>query len=278
MHVIDGKALAATIRADVKNEIAHSGLAPGLAVMLVGDDPASQLYVTLKQKAAEEVGIRVTGVRFPADASDAELIAQVRKWNEDPTIHAILVQLPLPSGHDEDAVIAAIAPEKDADGFHPHSHVIPPVHEGILRLVNETPLRLNGARAVILANSRVFARPLERLLMAGGMSVKTFLPDEIDRAALKEADLIVIAIGRPAFLTPDMVRDDVVIVDVGTNRLSDGKTVGDVDAHAFETTKVWLTPVPGGVGPMTVAQLLKNAVRLATPNPPPGGTTGALAV
>ena len=274
MPLIDGKALAQKIRAEIKDEVRALGSAPRLNVMLVGDDPASHLYVALKKKAADEAGITVDVHHIEAVVSDESLVGMINEWNRDPAVDAILVQIPLPMNHDENRVIEAIDPKKDADGFHPananallagDARIIPPVHEGILRLINETPLKLPGCSAVILANTDIFAAPLQRLLSTSGMSVEIMKPDEIDAQKLKEADVIVIAVGRPKFLTPDMTKDGAVIIDVGTNKTPDGKVRGDADLESYKTKQpdTWITPVPGGVGPMTIAQLLKNVVRLA---------------
>lgn len=272
MNRIEGKALAATIEQEVASLVKTLPVQPTLAVLLVGDDPASHLYVRLKKEAAERAGIRVLLEQRPTDTHLQDLLAVIQKWNADQSIHAILVQLPLPSPLNETTVIDAIDPKKDVDGFHPENvkvllagtgTIIPPLHEGILRLINEAPVMINDARVSIIANSDVFAAPLRRLLTTAGARVTTFQPDSIAHDELKQADIIVIAIGRPAFLHASMTKDDVVIVDVGTTRGADGKVHGDVDLGSFATTNAWVTPVPGGVGPMTVAQLLKNVVTLA---------------
>lgn len=272
MHLIDGKALAEKIRVDVKNEVTALGFSPQLAVLLVGDDRASKLYVTRKKKAGEEAGIRIDLRELPAETSDVEILALIENWNRDPEVDAILVQIPLPPQHDENRIIAALDPNKDVDGFHPRNveallagqgSIIPPVHEGILRLINETPLVINGASAVILANSDVFANPLKRLLSSAGMFVSVMSPDALDKDKLQRADVIVIAIGRARFLFPGLTKPDAVIIDVGTNHDETGKLCGDTDIKAYQNTRAWISPVPGGVGPMTIAQLLQNVVRLA---------------
>jgi methylenetetrahydrofolate dehydrogenase (NADP+)/methenyltetrahydrofolate cyclohydrolase len=263
MQIIDGRALAARIRAEVKDETAALGRAPRLNVMIVGGDPASHLYVSLKKKAGEEAGIRVDVHGFEADAAQTELENAIRSWNEDADVDGILIQLPLPHGFDTDALVAAIKPEKDVDGFHPQTQVVSPVHEGILRLIAQSDLKLPGSRCVILANSHVFADPLARLLKTAGAIVTVMDPDQLDRELLKRADIVVVAIGRAAFVHPSFTKDDVVLIDVGTNKTDDGKTVGDADFEAYKKTGAWITPVPGGVGPMTIALLLRNVVRLA---------------
>lgn len=272
MHVIDGKALAARMRASLKDELSTWSRTPCVAILLIGEDPASKLYVDLKEKASAEIGVRTRVIRLPADTADHELMAIIKKWNEDPEVNGILVQMPLPPGHDSDRIIETMDPTKDADGFHPTnraallrgaSTMIPPVHEGILRLLAHTPLRIHGATVALIMQSAIFADPLSRLLTAAGATVHVMHPDEMDWHALTLADAIVIAIGRPRFLTRSMTKPNAVIIDVGTTSGSDGKVMGDVDQASYRETEVWITPVPGGVGPMTIAMLLKNVITLA---------------
>lgn len=263
MHLIDGKALAASIREEVKQEVKELGLAPLLKVMIVGDDPASHLYVSLKKKAGEEAGIRVDVHGFEATVPQEQLLATLDEWNADEAVDAILVQVPLPRGFDQDAITLRINPEKDADGFHPQTKVVAPVHEGVLRLIAQSDLRMPGAQAVILANSKTFADPLARLLSTAGASVDVLDPDNLDRTLLAEADVVVAAIGRAGFVHPSLTKNGAVIIDVGTNKADDGKTVGDADFEAYKQTDCRVTPVPGGVGPMTIALLLRNVVTLA---------------
>ena len=272
MQRIDGKQLAQTIREEVKKEVQTLKKVPVLNVLLVGEDPASKLYVHLKQKAGEEAGVTVNIHHLLADTPDEQLFDLVESWNQDPNVDGILIQVPLPDEHNQDELTKSISPEKDADGFHP-SHfealnqgkitILPPVHEGILRLINETPLKLAGAQGIILSKSETFAAPLQRLLGTAGMSIEVMPPDEIDEEQLKEADLVVSAVGKLNFLKPDMVRDDAVIIDIGTNKTREGKTQGDANLKTFENTDVWITPVPGGAGPMTIALLLKNVLKIA---------------
>jgi methylenetetrahydrofolate dehydrogenase (NADP+)/methenyltetrahydrofolate cyclohydrolase len=263
MNRIDGQILADRIRQEVGEEVETLSFRPHLAVLLVGDDPASQLYVNLKKKLGEEIGMNIEVHHLEANMPDDQLEELIRSWNQDEDIDGILIQIPLPPGHDEVRVLRTMDPQKDVDGFHPDNPGIPPLHEGILRLVATTPLHLDGAKAVILANSDVFANPLNRLLTTAGAFVTIMDPDALVPSALKEADLVVIAIGRYNFLTPDMVKDDVVIIDVGTNRLPDNKIRGDAAFSAFKETTAWITPVPGGVGPMTIAMLLKSLLEFA---------------
>ena len=276
MQLINGTALAATSRAELHAALLRSGLTPHLAVLLVGHDPASALYVRLKQKAAEELGIRVTVEHLTEMTNDDALVALIQDWNEDDDIDGILVQLPLPAYHDEQKVIDAMDPKKDADGFHPanlgalyhgEAFVIPPVHEGILRLIAQTPAHINGAQVVIIGNSDIFSKPLERLLTTAGAHVTRLHADQLEHAASKEqlaaAHIVISAVGSPNLIQPAQVRDDCVLIDVGTTKLADGKIAGDVARAAFTDTDCWITPVPGGVGPMTIAQLLWNVYRLA---------------
>ncbi len=272
MHLIDGKALAEQLRNELQETLKMSGKKPFLAVLLVGDDPASALYVKLKKKAAEEVGIRVDITHKDGTTSVQELIQLIQTWNNDPAVHGILVQLPLPAQYDEQIVIDAMDPKKDADGFHPENvaalyqgdvRIIPPVHEGILRLISQTPVHVNGARTVIIGNSEIFTKPLERLLTTAGAHVTRLGPDAIEDERVKEANIVISAVGSPHLIKPSHVKDDAVLIDVGTTKLENEKLAGDVDGAAFENTDCWITPVPGGVGPMTIAQLLWNVYKLS---------------
>jgi methylenetetrahydrofolate dehydrogenase (NADP+)/methenyltetrahydrofolate cyclohydrolase len=263
MKLIEGKVVAAKIRQELAQEVEAFGRHPRLNVLLVGDDAASRLYVDLKQQAGKEAGVDVFVDQHPATCSQSELETLIDVWNADKSIDGILIQLPLPTGFDTDALIKRIHINKDADGFHPDNpNVVSPLHEGILLLIAQTPLKLSGAQGVILANSDAFARPLEKLLSTGGVSIEVMRPDEIDKNLLGEADLVISAIGRPQFIPASFVKDGAVLIDVGTTR-ENGKTYGDFDRESIEKTDCYLTPVPGGVGPMTVALLLKNVLRLA---------------
>lgn len=277
MNRIDGRALAKTIRENLKKEITSRRLEPKLGVLLVGDDPASHLYVALKEKAAQETGVQTEIRRLPASTPDEELQRIIETWNRDTTIHGILIQVPLPAGHDTDAIVAAIDPNKDADGFHPQTleklyagqgHILPPVHEGILRLIASTDTQINTANATIIAKSEIFSKPLEYLLRKAGAFVSILSPDDLDRQTLLKSHIIIVAVGRPKFIDRSLIPSGAVVIDVGTNRLPDGSVVGDVDSENVQHLDGWLTPVPGGVGPMTIATLLKNVVQLATsPSP-----------
>lgn len=272
MHLIDGKKLAQAIQAEVTTRVAKLPRPPGLGVLLVGDDPASHLYVSMKQKAAEKAGIFMDVTKASATTSDEDLMNTIQRWNTREDIDGILVQIPLPQGHNEDLVTSAIDPKKDVDGFHPESvkalvahepSFVPPVHEGILRLIASTPLQLTGKTAVVIINSNVFADPLVHLLKATGLFVHLMKPDQIESQTLRRADVIVIAIGQAKFLHAGITKKDAVIIDVGTNHDETGALCGDVDIATYEPYEAWITPVPGGVGPMTIALLLLNVVRAA---------------
>lgn len=272
MRKIDGRGLARRIRDKVRQDIETTGTRPTLGVLLVGDDPASHIYVNLKEKACAEAGTKTDIRRLPATTPERELRDIIRSWNADADVDAILIQIPLPKTYDQDAIILEMDPKKDVDGFHPENYAallagtsgrFPPVHEAILRLIGETDVPVNGADAVILGNSETFMAPLKRLLERGGAAVEVFGADDYDAEAVKHADIVVVAVGRVGFLTAGMVKPGAVVVDVGTNRTPDGNVVGDVDAAGVENVPGWISPVPGGVGPVTVALLLKNTLELA---------------
>jgi methylenetetrahydrofolate dehydrogenase (NADP+)/methenyltetrahydrofolate cyclohydrolase len=263
MQIIDGRALAQTIRDHIKTK----GVQAKLGVLLVGNDPASQLYVNLKEKAAHEVGIETDIRHLPAFTPDEELKELIASWNADPKINGILIQLPLPEGHDTDALIATMDPAKDVDGFHPkniealyagNATMISPVHEGILRMIASTGISMNTTKATIIANSDIFSKPLEYLLRKAGAFVTILKPDELERKILLTSNIIIVAVGHAKLLNASHISPNTVVIDVGTNRTADGKTVGDVDAEDVKNIPGWLSPVPGGVGPMTIALLLKN--------------------
>lgn len=268
MHLIDGKKLAEKIRHEVKKEIETQGASPGLAVILVGDDPASHLYVRLKERACTDVGIRFEKFLFPASTQEKDILEKIAELNVREDIHGILVQLPLPEGLNEDRVIAAILPRKDVDGFHPENlrllregrpRLVPGVAKGILALVDATGMELRGKRAVLLVNSRTFAEPISDLLRARDAEPRVIIADEVPPSELATADIIIVALGRPGAIRAPMVKDGAVIIDVGTTRVGD-RVVGDADFESFRDRDVWITPVPGGVGPMTVAMLLQNVM------------------
>jgi methylenetetrahydrofolate dehydrogenase (NADP+)/methenyltetrahydrofolate cyclohydrolase len=268
--VMRGKALADRIRAEVAEEVRQLGHI-GLVTVLVGDDPASDVYIRLKHKAAVEAGFDATDLRLPAETSQDELLAKLEELNGDDGVDAILVQLPLPSEIDEARVIRALTPSKDVDGFHPlnagelylgRPALVPATPIGVLALLAEHEIALDGARAVVIGRSAIVGKPVMHLLQQANATVTLCHSHTRDLAQhTLEADVLVAAVGVPALVSPDMVKERAVVVDVGTNRTEAG-LVGDVDPGAMDVA-AYMTPVPGGVGPMTIACLLQNAVRCA---------------
>jgi len=276
-RLIDGKALALQVRERLATESAavfvKTGVKPGLATILVGDDPASHLYVKSKQKACDAAGIYIDDHKLPASTTQAELLALIEKENADPKIHGILVQLPLPKHIDSKVVLEAVSPDKDADGFHPYNfgrlvegH---PVFEactpkGVIKMIESTGVSIEGKRAVVLGRSNIVGKPLALMLLQRNATVTICHSKTKDLPSVcREAELLLVAIGKAKFVTSDMVREGAVVIDVGTNRLPDGKVVGDVDFEPVSQKAGWISPVPGGVGPMTIAMLLDNTVESA---------------
>jgi methylenetetrahydrofolate dehydrogenase (NADP+)/methenyltetrahydrofolate cyclohydrolase len=268
--LMDGKALAERIRAEVAEEVRALG-GIGLTTVLVGDDPASDIYIRLKQKAAVEAGFRADDLRLPESISEQELLAKVAELNADDSVDALLVQLPLPDGIDEDRIIRAVDPAKDVDGFHPlnagelflgRPRLVPATARGVMTLLAEYRIELDGARAVVVGRSAIVGKPVAQLLEQANATVTVCHSHTRDLARhTLEADVLVVATGRAGVVSPDMVKTGSAVVDVGINRTEAG-VVGDVDPGAAEIA-AYLTPVPGGVGPMTIACLLENAVRCA---------------
>jgi methylenetetrahydrofolate dehydrogenase (NADP+)/methenyltetrahydrofolate cyclohydrolase len=283
-RIIDGKALAQSIRERIAKEVAElharTGIRPGLAAILVGDDPASKLYVKNKGKACEAAGIYVDEHKLPATTTQAELLALIDKVNADPRVHGILVQLPLPKQIDSQVILNAVSPEKDADGFHPcnmgrlvegAARFVPCTPKGIITMIESTGVPIEGKRAVVVGRSNIVGKPAALLLMHRNATVTVCHSRTRDLPAVcREGEILVVAIGKPKFVTGDMVREGAVVIDVGVNRLADGTFVGDVDFGPASERAGWISPVPGGVGPMTIAMLLQNtlesAVRFATVN------------
>lgn len=273
-RVLDGKALAASIRAAVKERIAAARVRPGLAVILAGDDPASRVYVRNKTRACEEAGVHSLQIDYPADVSQEELLARIRALNADPAIHAILVQLPLPKHLDAARILQAVAPEKDADGFHESNlgalvagrpRFVPCTPAGIVRMLDAARIPIAGRHAVIIGRSNIVGKPLALLLLQRDATVTICHSRTADLAAeARRADILVAAVGRPKLVGPAFVKPGACVVDVGINRLPDGSLAGDVDFHAVREVAGWMTPVPGGVGPMTIAMLLENCLHAAT--------------
>jgi len=266
---MDGRALAAKVRAAVKEEVEELGEL-GLATVLVGDDPASHLYINRKHEAAEEVGIRTIDHRLPAETSEEEVLELLRELNADDEVDAILPQLPMP-GIDEARIIRAVDPVKDVDGFHPlnagqlylgRPTLVPATPSGIMALLGEYSIPLDGARAVVVGRSDIVGKPVAHLLLQANATVTICHShtDDLARQTLY-ADVLVVATGIPGLVDPEMVKQGAAVVDVGQNRTEAG-LVGDVDPGVAERA-AFLTPVPGGVGPMTIASLLRNTVRAA---------------
>jgi methylenetetrahydrofolate dehydrogenase (NADP+)/methenyltetrahydrofolate cyclohydrolase len=274
--IIDGKAIAASRRARTAERVAEleasHGVTPGLAVVIVGEDPASQVYVRMKHKACEEVGVRSFKHELPVETTQDELLALVERLNADDDVHGILVQLPLPDHVDEEAVIEAIVPEKDVDGFHPVSvgrmvigkeTFLPCTPHGCMVLLDETGVELEGKEAVVVGRSNIVGKPVALLLLERHATVTVChsrtqdLPEVVRRA-----DVVVVAVGRPEMVKGDWIKEGAVVIDVGVNRTDNG-LVGDVEFEAAAERASAITPVPGGVGPMTIAMLMENTLTSA---------------
>lgn len=285
-QIIDGKQVAADMRAELKDEVAklkEQGIVPGLGVILVGEDPASQSYVTAKERACEDIGLYSDDNRLPVDTSQEDLMALVEKMNKDPKINGILVQLPLPKGLNEAEVLLAIDPAKDVDGFHPmnvgkmvvgEKAFLPCTPHGVIQLLIRSGVKLEGAEVVIVGRSNIVGKPLANILIQKsptGNATVTVCHTRTKNLAehTKRADIVIAAAGRPSTVTADMVKDGVVVIDVGVNRVEDAtkksgfRLVGDVDFEAIKEKASFITPVPGGVGPMTITMLLYNTVESA---------------
>ena len=273
---IDGNALSHTLRADVAARAAAlraRGTTPGLAVVLVGDNPASQVYVRNKVKACEDNGLHSVLERYPAELGEAELLARVEALNEDPAIHGILVQLPLPAHIDAQKVIEAIAPHKDVDGFHVASAGAlmtgapgfwPCTPYGCMKMLESIGYDLRGKHAVVIGRSNIVGKPMALMLLAKHATVTVCHSATADLGAFtRQADVVVAAVGKRDVLTADMVKPGAVVIDVGMNRNEAGKLCGDVDFAGVREVAGWITPVPGGVGPMTITMLLVNTLEAA---------------
>ena len=275
-RIIDGKAHAAVLRAELKgvaDELVKRGVLPGLAVVIVGDDPASRAYVRNKVRACEEAGVLSEMHEFPADTPESALIARVHELNADPRIDAILVQLPLPPAVDEARILGAVTPEKDVDGFHVQSAgalligapgFVACTPAGIMYLLEKEKIPLAGRRAVVLGRSNIVGKPMALLLLQKDATVTICHSKTPDLAAhTRTADVLIAAVGRLNLVGADMVKPGACVIDVGTNRTADGKLRGDVDFDPVSQVAGSITPVPGGVGPMTVAMLVANTLRAA---------------
>ncbi|MBE3570297.1 MAG: bifunctional methylenetetrahydrofolate dehydrogenase/methenyltetrahydrofolate cyclohydrolase FolD [Bacillales bacterium] len=275
-NLMDGKAAAKEIRDRIKKEVDElqaQGVVPGLAVILVGDDPASHTYVRNKEKGCKEVGIHSEIYKYPASISEAELLEKIRELNEDKQIHGILVQLPLPGHISESKVIDTISPEKDVDGFHPvnvgkmvigKEGFLPCTPYGIMKLLEREQIDLQGKRAVVIGRSNIVGKPAGLLLLQRNATV-TYCHSKTEDLSYhtKQADIIIAAVGKAKFLKAEDVKAGAVIIDVGMNRDENGKLCGDVDFESVREKASFITPVPGGVGPMTITMLLYNTVQSA---------------
>ncbi len=277
MTLISGKTVSAAVREELKNEvktfIETAGHTPGLAVILVGNDPASAVYVRNKHRACEELGVNSFMHILPEETEEQELLALIDTLNRDETVDGILCQLPLPKGISEEKVIKAISPEKDVDAFHPENvgkimtgnySFLPCTPAGVMELLKFYDISVSGKNCVVIGRSNIVGKPQALLLLEknGTVEICHSRTENLKEHTLR-ADILVVAIGRPNFVTADMVKDGAVVVDVGINRLPDGKLCGDVDFEAVKEKASFITPVPGGVGPMTITMLMKNTLTAA---------------
>lgn len=273
--ILDGKIMSADIKAEIAEKVKmlkEKGITPGLAVILVGNDPASEIYVRNKQTGCEETGMNGQTIRMPEDTTQEELEAEIDRLNRDDTVHGILVQLPLPSKLDEQAALARILPEKDVDGFHlinaghmltGTEGVIACTPKGALHMIRSTGEDLNGKEAVVIGRSNIVGKPMAMLLLRENCTVTICHSRTKNlKEHTRRADILVVAVGKAGFVTADMVKPGAIVVDVGINRV-DGKVRGDVDFDSVKEVAGWITPVPGGVGRMTIAMLLANTAEAA---------------
>ena len=272
--IIDGKALSAAIKDEVREQVLSLkekyGRVPCLCVIIVGENPASQVYVRNKVRAAGQVGIDSMKIELPADTSEEDLLARIASLNADPAVDGILVQLPLPKHIDEEKVIDAIACEKDVDGFHPANVaglwlgkdcIVPCTPAGILRLIDSTGVSLSGKQAVVVGRSNIVGKPVAKLLLDRNATVTIAHSRTADLGSVTaQADVLVVAVGKAGLIKGEMVKPGAVVIDVGMNRDAEGHLCGDVDFASCAEVAGWITPVPGGVGPMTIAMLMVNTV------------------
>ena len=272
-QLLDGNALSKKLRAEIAARsaiVTAKGVRPGLAVIVVGDNPASQVYVRNKVKACEDVGFHSVLERYHAELGEEELLARIATFNADPSIHGVLVQLPLPEHISTERILEAIAPQKDVDGFHVsnagalmvgHPEFRPCTPYGCMKILESIDYPIRGARAVIVGASNIVGKPMAMMLLQAGATVTICNSKTRDLAHhTKDADILVVATGKPKMITGDMVKTGAVVIDVGINRLPDGKLCGDVDFDTAKYIAGWITPVPGGVGPMTITMLLMNTL------------------
>ena len=275
MSIIDGKAISLAVKDEVRAEVADLeakyGRKPCLCVIIVGENPASQVYVRNKVRAAAYTGMESRQISLPETVSEDELLSQIAALNDDSAVDGILVQLPLPKHIDEEKVIDAICPEKDVDGFHPSNVAglwlgkdctVPCTPAGVMRLLDSTGVDISGKTAVVVGRSNIVGKPVAKLLLDRNATVVIAHSRTADLAGVcRQADVLVAAVGRPRLITGDMLKPGAIVIDVGINRLDDGSLCGDVDFSYCSELASWITPDPGGVGPMTIAMLMKNTLR-----------------
>ncbi|MGC2166538.1 MAG: bifunctional methylenetetrahydrofolate dehydrogenase/methenyltetrahydrofolate cyclohydrolase FolD [Gallionella sp.] len=275
-QIIDGKTIAQQVRAEWKmraDALKSKGITPGLAVIIVGEDPASKVYVANKVKACAELGLHSEHIVMSADTPEATLLGKIAELNNDPRIHGILVQLPVPKHIDSSKVLNAISPEKDVDGFHPENvgalvtgnmRFAPCTPYGAMKLLEKCGVSIEGKHAVVVGRSNIVGKPMALMLLQHNATVTICTSKTVDLAKhTRDADILVVATGRPKMITGDMIKPGAAVIDVGINRMSDGKLCGDVDFETARKVAGWITPVPGGVGPMTITMLVANTVSAA---------------
>lgn len=274
--IIDGKEIAQLVREEWKTRadaLKAQGVIPGLAVIIVGEDPASQVYVANKVRACRELGLHSEHIMMSADTSEAMLLARIAELNDDPNIHGILVQLPVPKHINNNSVLEAIRPDKDVDGFHPinvgalvtgNQGFLPCTPFGVMMLLERSGVTIEGRHAVVVGRSNIVGKPMALMLLQKNATVTICTSKTVDLSKFTcDADILVVAIGRPRLISGDMIKPGAAVIDVGMNRLADGRLCGDVDFASAMDVAGWITPVPGGVGPMTITMLIANTVRAA---------------
>ena len=275
-QIIDGKTIAQQVRAEWKiraDALKARGITPGLAVIIVGEDPASRVYVANKVKACAELGLHSEHIALPSDTSEATLLAKIDELNNNPKIHGVLVQLPVPKHINSSKVLEAISPDKDVDGFHPlnvgalttgNMRFAPCTPYGAMKLLEKSGVTIEGKHAVVIGRSNIVGKPMALMLLQQNATVTICTSKTLDLAKFtRDADILVVATGKPKIITGDMVKPGAAVIDVGINRMPDGKLCGDVDFDSAKEVAGWITPVPGGVGPMTITMLVANTVRAA---------------
>lgn len=274
--ILSGRDIASEIRLGLKNDVEKlkgNGVQPGLAVIIVGDDPASRIYVNNKKKACDEIGIRSFEYALPAETSEEEIIELIKTLNCDKNIHGILVQLPLPPHINDEKVLLTIDPDKDVDAFHPvnvgkimigNYRFLPCTPAGVIEMIHRTGIDLKGSECVVVGRSNIVGKPMAMLLLHEHATVTVCHSRTKDlKTVCKRADVLVVAVGKPKLIKADFIKPGAVVIDVGTNRMENGKLCGDVDFEEAKGVASYITPVPGGVGPMTIAMLMKNTVKAA---------------